>query len=222
MAKIHGKSGALYAASGIIRATTISFTAINTISDSGNGFVTAGFVQGQKIIVAGSTSNDHTYTITTGGVAADSITVSATPNAVEDEAAGKWITVYQAAPGGSLAGFFNWSLDWKCDLADVTDWDSSGKREFIAGVKEWSATAERNWHDTANVWFGAVNGTYQFVRFFVKYVASPSVGDPALFYEGLAIVTATQPSAPVDDAIKQTFNFQGVGALTPVTQTTSW
>jgi len=49
-------------------ATTIGFTkgsgaVKDTITDSGNGFVTAGFLAGQTIIVDGSTSNDGQYLI---------------------------------------------------------------------------------------------------------------------------------------------------------------
>ena len=60
-------------------ATTISFTngATKTISDSALGLEM--FVTGASITVSGSTSNDGTYTIATGGVAADIVTSEALP-----------------------------------------------------------------------------------------------------------------------------------------------
>jgi hypothetical protein len=52
---------------GIITASTISFLDTNpdTILDSGNGFITAGFVAGDSIKVQGSRHNDGSYTIDT-------------------------------------------------------------------------------------------------------------------------------------------------------------
>lgn len=55
-------------------ATTISFTAPSTISDSGSGFVTANFRVGNSITISGSASNNGTFTILT--VSAGSMTVS--------------------------------------------------------------------------------------------------------------------------------------------------
>ena len=49
-------------------------TVEDTITDSGNGFVTAGFIAGQTLMVVGSTSNDGTYLIKT--VAAGTLTLT--------------------------------------------------------------------------------------------------------------------------------------------------
>ncbi len=58
-------------------ATTISFTAsTKTIADSGNGFVTAGFLIGTSIAITGSASNNGTFTIVS--VAAGAIVVAET------------------------------------------------------------------------------------------------------------------------------------------------
>ena len=62
-----------------IRGTTISFTHVggtphDTISDSGSGFLLAGFEVGDAITVSGSGSNDGTYTIES--VVAGTITVT--------------------------------------------------------------------------------------------------------------------------------------------------
>lgn len=62
-----------------ITASTIAFNdngaSADTITDTGAGFVTAGFVDGDKITVSGSTSNDGDYTINT--VVAGTITLIA-------------------------------------------------------------------------------------------------------------------------------------------------
>jgi VCBS repeat-containing protein len=61
----------------------------DTITDSGNGFVTAGFTVGQQLIVTGTTANDGVYTI--AGVTAGTITLSA----------GHTLTAEAAAPTGA-------------------------------------------------------------------------------------------------------------------------
>jgi predicted secreted protein len=222
MAEKHGKTGGVYAASAIRRATTISFTGTDTISDSANGFVTAGFVQAMKIVVIGADSyNNNTYTIATGGVAAGAITTTGTPNTV-NEAAGNLVTIYQAPAGSAVAGFYNWKLDWKSDVAEVTDFGSSGAREYLAGVKEWTATAERFWQTDDNIWNGSGIGSLQWVRFFTRYVAIPTAPDPAHYFEGLAEIKTINYRTPNDDAIKQTFEFQGIGALASTVKTSAW
>ena len=50
--------------------------AADTITDAGNGFITAGFTVGQQLIVTGTASNNGVYTI--AGVTAGTITLSAT------------------------------------------------------------------------------------------------------------------------------------------------
>lgn len=71
------------------RAATIAFSenteAADTITDSGNGFVVAGFQAGDQITVSGSASNDGTYEI--DSVAAGTITLRAR-NDLTTEAAG--------------------------------------------------------------------------------------------------------------------------------------
>lgn len=79
------------------RATTIGFTEggadADTITDSASGFLTAGFQPGDQLTVAGSASNDGTYTIKT--VAAGTITLEGR-NDLATEAAGA--TVKLTAP----------------------------------------------------------------------------------------------------------------------------
>lgn len=79
------------------RATTIAFNAndpsADTITDSGNGFLTAGFQAGDHITVSGSASNDGTYTV--AAVTAGTITLIPT-DALVTEAAGA--TVKMIAP----------------------------------------------------------------------------------------------------------------------------
>jgi hypothetical protein len=77
-----------------IVATTIAFNEVgatgDTITDSGNGLVNAGFVANDYIQVSGSTSNDGTYQIKT--VVAGTITVADADDLVS-EIAGDTVTI---------------------------------------------------------------------------------------------------------------------------------
>ena len=77
-----------------IAATTISFADADpdTISDSGSALVTSGFEAGMEIHVTGSTSNDGTYSIASGGVAAGVLTLQ-TADKLTTEAAGDSVVV---------------------------------------------------------------------------------------------------------------------------------
>jgi len=78
-----------------ISVSTISFThnaaSADTINDSGNGFVTAGFVEGDKITVTGDSDNNGDYTID-AEVVAGVITLIAS-DTLTTEAAGDSVTI---------------------------------------------------------------------------------------------------------------------------------
>jgi len=63
----------------------------DTITDTGSGFVTAGFKSGDKIRIIGSTSNDGDYLLT-GAIAA---TLTVATGSFTDETASQSITIYQ-------------------------------------------------------------------------------------------------------------------------------
>lgn len=81
-----------------ITGTTIAFANSNpdTITDSGNGFVTAGFKRGQTITVTGSVSNNNTFTI--ASVAAGTLTLIAS-DSLTAESAGASVTIAGAIIG---------------------------------------------------------------------------------------------------------------------------
>ena len=63
----------------------------DTITDTGSGFVTAGFASGDKIRIIGSASNDGDYLLT-GAIAA---TLTVATGSFTDETASQSITIYQ-------------------------------------------------------------------------------------------------------------------------------
>lgn len=86
----------------LIAANTIAFVdngaSEDTITDSGSGFVTAGFKTGDVLYVDGTTSNDGSYTLT--GVAAGTLNVATA--LLTAEAAGTVFGI-ASAKGGALA-----------------------------------------------------------------------------------------------------------------------
>ena len=46
--------------------------------------------------------------------------------------------------GDRIAEIKNWSLDCGADDIDVSNFDSDGWKEFLAGLKEWSGSFEGN------------------------------------------------------------------------------
>ena len=121
-----------------------------------------------------------------------------------------------AGKGGSLnigankvAEISNWNLDLGADDIDVTSFDSDGWKEFLAGLKEWSGSAEGNFKpDDTNgqkaILQAWLDGTV--VEF--KFKVSDSVS-----FEGSAFV---KPSieVPVDDKASFSVDITGTGALT--------
>jgi len=220
LAEIHGKNGGIYLPNGFIRAATISFnTSDNAINDAGNGLLTAGFTNGKTIAVSGTVSNNGVWTLAPTGITAGKMVVT-TDNTTELE--GQIVTIVTTS-GTIAGGFFDWNLTLTAEAFDVTDFSNAGVKAFIVGQTGWTGSGNRNWvDDTSNPdnqgWLNA----YRWVRFFVKYVAIPSSGTPAYYYEGLAICNSINSTTPNGDVVKQALTFQGVGALTPVTRTTAW
>ena len=109
-----------------------------------------------------------------------------------------------------VAEIANWSLDMSADDIDITSFDSSGWRERIQGIKEWSGSFEGNFKpdDTTgqaaliNAWLTGQPVTLELqVNSTVKF-------------SGNALVTLNIET-PVDDKANFSCDFQGTGALTP-------
>lgn len=107
-----------------------------------------------------------------------------------------------------IAELANWNLDLGADDIDVTSFDSEGWKEFLAGLKEWSGSAEGNFDPTdtngqkaiLNAW---LNG---------EAVTLDLKVNSTITFSGSALV---KPSieTPIDDKVSFSFDFQGTGAL---------
>lgn len=118
--------------------------------------------------------------------------------------------------GGSLmigankiAEMANWSLDLGADDVDVTSFDSECWKEYLAGLKEWSGSAEGNFKPDDT------NGQK-------AILAAWLAGEPVSFVFNVTSTISfagsgfVKPSieVPVDDKATISVDIQGTGALT--------
>jgi len=96
-----------------------------------------------------------------------------------------------------------WSLDLVGDTHDVTDFTSTGWREFVAGLKGWSGTVELY-----------IDGAYSPVPSDVGSSARLHLYLSDNYLDGTAICTGWHPSVSVDGVETQTLDFQGTSDLT--------
>ncbi len=109
----------------------------------------------------------------------------------------------------TIAEVQDWSLDIGTDMMEDTallnDWKS-----FVAGLKEWSASAESSWavatdtngQTAAQAAFLA--GTTVEVRLYV---------DGTNYYSGNAYITGLSVSTEVSGIVTASWDFQGTGEL---------
>ncbi|MFA5433474.1 MAG: hypothetical protein WC319_11485 [Candidatus Paceibacterota bacterium] len=220
MASISGVNGAVYYNAELTQSGTYTFSTGKTITSTGS-FADDGFEEGMLIQVTGTTGNNRIFTITDISTGGDVITVS---EAVTDESSTGTITEYD--PGLEVCGFYNWTIDYNAELLEDTDFcTSSGGRHYIGGYTGWTATADKHFKTTNNRvedWISSTGISQVKIRFFTKYVASPSSGDPAQYFEGSAYVSGLSQNTPVDALVDQSLTFQGDGALTLNTKTSAW
>ncbi len=102
--------------------------------------------------------------------------------------------------GADAVAIVSWSVDAVGEVADSSNMASANDwREFLAGMKSWTATVETN--VTATVI--AAIGTS----------ATLSLLDGTETFSGTAICTGTSGSSGIDDVTKASYTFQGSGAL---------
>jgi len=126
------------------------------------------------------------------------------------------------AVAGKSGGFYigvnkvaeikNWSLDVGADMMDSTNFDSNGWKEFIAGLKEWSASAEGNYKINADA-----NGQKAIQDAWLAGTPLSielRVGATFPKYTGSALVSSMPIEVAVDGIVGFSVELQGTGALT--------
>lgn len=112
--------------------------------------------------------------------------------------------------GGSIVcanaqtGVKSWSINEVADALDCTDFDSSGKREYLAGLTAWSGGFTAN-YSTVNTL--AVGGT---AVAFKGRLGSTTAGR---LLHGSIIITGRSIGNPVDGVCPMDYTFQGTGKL---------
>jgi len=101
-------------------------------------------------------------------------------------------------------GFFNWSVDTDAENADATTFASGGWKEYVQTVKGWSGSAEAYWGDDR---FFKSLGEIIVVKLFVDSGASQKC------LEGFAMIRGEGVETAVDDLVKESIDFEGVGPL---------
>ena len=235
MSEISGVNGAVYYNASLTDtalANSIVFDAGTTgavdqtiTSSTDNGatgiidFETRGYKADMLITVSGATSTGNNKIFTVNTVSSGALTVNEAVSTGTDTGTPVFT---ERDPGIEVCGFYNWTINYVGGIHETTAFcNSSGGKAFIPGITEWSASADKHFLTSSNVIDSWV-GTEVKVRFFTKYVASPTTGSPSQYWEGNTIVTGIDETTPVDALVDQSLSFQGKGALTLTTKTTAW
>jgi len=107
---------------------------------------------------------------------------------------------------GTLSTMKSWTLNYKADLYDSTNFDdSTGGRSYVSGFTGWSGTFEGFFASTGNV---MVPGNSRNIVFRTSSGTS-TVG----VFRGDTIITGMDVGVSVDGLVTQAYTFQGTGAL---------
>jgi len=109
---------------------------------------------------------------------------------------------YGAGPS-TAAGIRSWTLDYTMNVEDVTGFDSSGHKEFLPTIDEWSGSFE-GFKDGAPISIGT--------EVALELEESSTANQE---WTGQGIITAVHANVAVDGVVTYSYDFQGTGALTP-------
>ena len=117
-----------------------------------------------------------------------------------------------AAASSDIAEIRNFTIDTSMTTIDVTTHDSSGHRDKVAGIQQWSGTAEylqvmsnAGHKSVADVMLGRVR-----VDGYFYPTGSSSDG----YFNGDMYLTGWGLAHPNEDALAANITFEGTGALT--------
>jgi len=99
-------------------------------------------------------------------------------------------------------GFFNWSVEPTINTTDITELGASAK-SYMATLLEFSGSAERFWYDEAYTTL-LIAGA----RIALQLYVDTSTGAEK-WYDCYVRLTGAPITVAMDDAIKETINFQG-------------
>lgn len=114
------------------------------------------------------------------------------------EVAGKSGYVKEGA--NTIAGMKNWTCPQLANVGDITDFQSSGLKEFKLTLKEWSGTFD-----------GSLDGTP--LNLGATYTLHLGLTGTTEYY-GEVIITGIDPNVTVDGINALNYSFQGTSTLT--------
>ena len=133
----------------------------------------------------------------------------------------KGVFGFSTSTGGSiteLGSLRNFALDVNHAPIDVTTHDSSGHKDFIGGISEWSGTADYL-HVTGTAGHKAIGDllgtkTKVDVQFYPTGSSSDGYWSGNMYFSNWGI------SSPNEDALSANVGFQGTGVLTRTSSST--
>ena len=114
------------------------------------------------------------------------------------EIAGK--SGYVKEGSNTIAGMKNWTCPQLANVGEITDFQSSGLKEFLLTLKEWSGSFD-----------GSLDGTP--LTLGSTYVLHLGLTGTTEYY-GSAIITGIIPGVTVDSINVISYSFQGTSTLT--------
>ncbi len=116
------------------------------------------------------------------------------------------IATYNHLPSDAdCVGLYSWAMDIACDADETTDFCSSGFREYIAGLHQWSGNAEAYWmtNDLDRV------GNMAMITL---YMAKNENDDNQCFI-GQGLLIGNTYNVNVNEVVNEEIKFQGTGEL---------
>lgn len=116
-----------------------------------------------------------------------------------------------------VLGIDNWAADLSADSIEVTDYQSDGWKEKIAGNKECTGTFEGNWETTQDISQdppGLEEGAIVTLELFVQDTTLPV---QKLTFD--ALITNVALAVPQADKVRFTVTFESTGVVTKVWST---
>ncbi|MFA6271344.1 MAG: hypothetical protein WC657_09160 [Candidatus Paceibacterota bacterium] len=116
-----------------IRARTIAAHDVgssDTYTDTGNGFLIAGFVTGDSVTVSGFTTAGNNGVKTVATVVAGTMTLSGAT--LTNEIAGDDVLIVKNAPGTLIAACKGWTANRTTNIDDITTFNDTIRDTYIA------------------------------------------------------------------------------------------
>lgn len=122
------------------------------------------------------------------------------------------VSTSTAGSVAALASLRNFTINAQLNPIDVTTHESSGISDFIAGVSQWSGSAEL-FSVTSNA---THKGVYDVLAGKIKVNGEflPTGSSSDGLYSGELFITSWGLNSPENDGLGASVSFQGTGALT--------